>query len=426
MHQCGSHGHTTPPHQAADRCGTTCLHHRRSALAATPPPATTMAWPPPLGGLLLLLLLLPPSLEQEDCKVTALAVRDVTATQANLTWRCDCASRQLATFKLEVDHEEYFACTDKTKKARFRTIKISPDAREWQVAQLLPYSRYSLKLKAIPRKGRASAPASVEVSTPHRLPQLQVQVEEEEEEVEEDSLSFSWTTPLSDPRVSTAQEDCTQRQSRLGQVHYRLEDGAGERLHQGNLSLETTHLRLEGLRPDTGYSLHIFLTDSTGHWAEEAGAVVTRRTAPGGQDPTLVIAGVVGGLLFLLAVLLLGFLLRRCKHQHKRLPTQGDADYISSQPILRPGRGGGPRPSTASLPSARGSTLPRLSTDPLPPRPGQEPLYQSIPDLGQAPLAPLARGEEEEEEEYLQPRVPTPSSVTEEDEDGYLKPNFHR
>ena len=50
--------------------------------------------------------------------------------------------------------------------------------------------------------------------------------------------------------------------------------------------------------------------------------------------------------------------------------------------------------------------------------------------------APLALEEEEEYDEakyddgeetgFLQPRVPTPSSVTEEDEDGYLKPNFHR
>merc|ERR1712083_1072250 len=50
--------------------------------------------------------------------------------------------------------------------------------------------------------------------------------------------------------------------------------------------------------------------------------------------------------------------------------------------------------------------------------------------------APLAKEEEEEydeakfddgeETEFLQPRAPTPSSVTEEDEDGYLKPNFHR
>ena len=47
--------------------------------------------------------------------------------------------------------------------------------------------------------------------------------------------------------------------------------------------------------------------------------------------------------------------------------------------------------------------------------------------------APLAKEEEEEYDEakyddgeekgFLQPRVPT---VTEEDEDGYLKPNFHR
>ena len=72
---------------------------------------------------------------------------------------------------------------------------------------------------------------------------------------------------------------------------------------------------------------------------------------------------------------------------------------------------------------------------PLPPRPGKpEPIYQEIPANGLK--APLAKEEEEEYDEakyedgeekgFLQPRVPTPSSVTEEDEDGYLKPNFHR
>ena len=72
---------------------------------------------------------------------------------------------------------------------------------------------------------------------------------------------------------------------------------------------------------------------------------------------------------------------------------------------------------------------------PLPPRPGKpEPIYQEIPTNGLK--APLAKEEEEEYDEakyddgeekgFLQPRPPTPSSVTEEDEDGYLKPNFHR
>ena len=72
---------------------------------------------------------------------------------------------------------------------------------------------------------------------------------------------------------------------------------------------------------------------------------------------------------------------------------------------------------------------------PLPPRPGKpEAIYQEIPANGLE--APLAKEEEEENYEakvddgeetgFLQPRAPTPSSVTEEDEDGYLKPNFHR
>ena len=72
---------------------------------------------------------------------------------------------------------------------------------------------------------------------------------------------------------------------------------------------------------------------------------------------------------------------------------------------------------------------------PLPPRPGKpEAIYQEIPANGLK--APLAKEEEEENNEakvadgeetgFLQPRAPIPSSVTEEDEDGYLKPNFHR
>ena len=70
---------------------------------------------------------------------------------------------------------------------------------------------------------------------------------------------------------------------------------------------------------------------------------------------------------------------------------------------------------------------------PLPPRPGKpEAIYQEIPANGLK--APLAEEEENneakvadgEETGFLQPRAPTPSSVTEEDEDGYLKPNFHR
>ena len=90
--------------------------------------------------------------------------------------------------------------------------------------------------------------------------------------------------------------------------------------------------------------------------------------------------------------------------------------------------------STKLFPT-RLSLLILFSLRPLPPRPGKpEPIYQEIPANGTK--APLAKEEEEEYDEakyddgeetgFLQPRVPTPSSVTEEDEDGYLKPNFHR
>ena len=91
-------------------------------------------------------------------------------------------------------------------------------------------------------------------------------------------------------------------------------------------------------------------------------------------------------------------------------------------------------PSTKPLPT-RLPLLILFILRPLPPRPGKpEPIYQEIPANGTK--APLAKEEEEEYDEakfddgeetgFLQPRVPTPSSVTEEDEDGYLKPNFHR
>ena len=88
----------------------------------------------------------------------------------------------------------------------------------------------------------------------------------------------------------------------------------------------------------------------------------------------------------------------------------------------------------SSPPSPPISHISKSILRPLPPRPGKpEPIYQEIPANGFK--APLAKEEEEnneakfengEETGFLQPRAPTPSSVTEEDEDGYLKPNFHR
>merc|ERR1712038_140699 len=103
----------------------------------------------------------------------------------------------------------------------------------------------------------------------------------------------------------------------------------------------------------------------------------------------------------------------------------------ADRPILRTPRADVVRPYSDSSTSGRKS----MEDRPLPPRPGKpEPIYQEIPANGLK--APLAKEEEEEYDEakyddgeetgFLQPRAPTPSSVTEEDEDGYLKPNFHR
>ena len=72
---------------------------------------------------------------------------------------------------------------------------------------------------------------------------------------------------------------------------------------------------------------------------------------------------------------------------------------------------------------------PRSPADHLPALPGQkEAIYEEIPaggllsppDTPGRPLAPLAT-----EEEGLA-RAPSIPSIAEEDEDGYLKPNFHR
>jgi len=190
-------------------------------------------------------------------------------------------------------------------------------------------------------------------------------------------------------------------------------------------------LKVGSLTADTEYSISIFVTDSKGNYNETAGSTVSVRTVAASHDVTMVVVGTVVGLILILLLLALYAFLRRRGLSQRRKPRVETGVYSADRPILRTPRADVVRPYSDNSTSGRKS----MEDRPLPPRPGKpEPIYQEIPANGLK--APLALEEEEEYDEakfddgedkrFLQPRVPTPSSVTEEDEDGYLKPNFHR
>lgn len=342
----------------------------------------------------------------QECE-PLLTLDSVTATKADVSWSFDCPTVKLSSFKFEVAHQSYLGCDDKSLKANIEFIKNIPaSARQLSITNgsswsLLAHSRYLLTLKAIPKTGRAIK-TDLDFSTPLQLPQHRLEVQEEQGEQEEGSIEVSWGRP---PPWS-----CTQGEELPGGIVFWVEDRAGAKLQEDQLSPTTTSVKVSSLQPASPYSLHLVLSDPQGRYDQSAVVEVTRETAPAaGQDQLMVGVGVCLGLLTIVLLLALGYwLCRRHRAGQQKSVTLGEGGYSPQAPILRPGRGDTLGPGK------------RTSTDPLPPRPGhREPIYQEI---GQAPLA----REEEEEEELLQARVPTPASVTEEDEEGYLRPNFHR
>merc|ERR1712037_347986 len=348
---------------------------------------------------------------RDECSVDRVEQRLVSPTSVTIAWSYQCPEEKLKQFKFYAWHLEYSACNDKTKKARLLVhIETNVSAREVTIDELHPFSRYTISVKASPKKeyrrmGMDDVESSeIEVITPHSRPTLRIK-ELVVLETEATKLSFSWANlPRNDPRILLKQNECERFESRPGQLHYKVvEQSEGVVVREGNLSLATSSLEVGSLTADTEYSLSIFVTDTEGEY--EQGSTVSGRTVATSHDVTMVVVGIVVGLaLILLLVALYAFLRRRGLPQ-RRKPRVETGVYSADRPILRT------------------------------PRPGKpEPIYQEIPANGLK--APLAKEEEEEYDEakyddgeekgFLPPRVPTPSSVTEEDEDGYLKPNFHR
>jgi len=371
-----------------------------------------------------------------ECSVDAVEQRLVSPTSVTIAWSYNCPEEKLKYFKFYVTHLEYTACNDKTKKAKLLTPKeTNVSAREVTIYGVQPFSRYTISVKAARKRGErggAVESSEIEVITPQSPPTLRIE-ELTVVEKEATKLSFTWADlPLDDPRVVLNQNECERFESRPGQLHYKMvgvSDGVVVR--EGNLSLRETNLEVPSLTADTEYSFSIFVTDSEGKYDEAAGSTVLVRTEAGSHDVTMVVVGVVLGLILILILVALYAFLRRRGLPQRRKPRVETGVYSADRPILRTPRADVVRPYSDNSISGRKS----MEDRPLPPRPGKpEPIYQEIPANGLK--APLAKEEEEEYDEakyddgeekgFLQPRVPTPSSVTEEDEDGYLKPNFHR
>jgi len=377
-----------------------------------------------------------------DCSVDGVEQRLVSPTSVTISWSTQCPEQKLKYFRFYLTHKEYRACDDKTKKADLLTSKeYNVSAREVTIYGVHAFSRYTIMVRAVPkrveaRQGMQAADSSeIEVLTPQSRPTLRIK-EMALVESEATKLSFTWADlPLHDPRIVLKQNECDQFQSLPGQLHYKMVKGSeGVIVREGNLSLTTSSLEVESLAADTEYSINIFVTDSEGRYDPAAGSTITARTlAAEGHDVTMVVVGVIVGLIFIvILVALYAFLRRRGLPQRRKpSPRVETGVYSADRPILRTPRADVVRPYSDNSTSGRKS----MEDRPLPPRPGKpEPIYQEIPTNGLK--APLAKEEEEEYDEakyedgeekgFLQPRVPTPSSVTEEDEDGYLKPNFHR
>merc|ERR1711963_1178028 len=144
-------------------------------------------------------------------------------------------------------------------------------------------------------------------------------------------LAFSWTPiPLEDPRVLLDQARCEQFQSRLGQLHYKMTDvSEGVIVREGKLSLTTTSLEVDNLNTGSEYSLSIFATNPEGQFSESAGSTVTGRTLAAAHDVTMVVVGVIVGLLIIILVAVYLFLRRRGLPQRRKAIPQAETGVYS-------------------------------------------------------------------------------------------------
>merc|ERR1719397_2476156 len=249
-------------------------------------------------------------------------------------------------FRFYLTHKEYRACDDKTNNAKLLTSKeYNVSAREVTIYGVLPFSRYTIMVRAVPKRPdarlgfEAADSSEIKVITPQRRPTLRIK-EMAVVEKESTKLSFTWADlPLDDPRILLKQNECEQFESLPGQLHYKIVEGSeGVIVREGNLSLTSTSLEVESLAADTEYSISIFVTDSEGRYDQAAGSTITATTAAAGHDVTIVVVGIIVGLIFIfLLVALYAFLRRRGLPQQRRkpLPRVETGVYSADRPILR-------------------------------------------------------------------------------------------
>ena len=74
----------------------------------------------PLGFLLLVFLPMVPhgASGRDECSIDRVKEMGVSPTSVTIAWSYHCPEEKISRFKFYVNHLEYSACNDKTKKAR--------------------------------------------------------------------------------------------------------------------------------------------------------------------------------------------------------------------------------------------------------------------------------------------------------------------
>lgn len=194
---------------------------------------------------------------------------NTSATSLRISWNYSCSD--VKEFKIYWKQTRYLACAQDIDEFEQKQNSKSTQDHIIVLEGLLPYSQYSIEVKAI--KNTRSRPEREKGAgtTLGALPEVRLKKDSRAKNgnfATENSLIFSWEAPT----------DCTGYNGELGGYYYEL--NGDDQSRNDYLSLDQTRVDIDELEPFTNYSLSVYVTDVNRKKSENP-LTLSQTTLPG-------------------------------------------------------------------------------------------------------------------------------------------------
>jgi len=210
-----------------------------------------------LGAVLVILQLSSKTVYGSDSKNKCLTDLQIStnksSTSLQVDWSYGC--KDVKEFKIYWKQTRYLACDQDIEEHQQKQNTETTQDNVIVLEGLLPYSQYSVEVKAIKNKrSRGTRPEKLDVTgtTLGALPE--VRLKKDTRAINSDfatktSVRFYWSAPT----------DCTGYNGELGGYFYKL---IGDQTNRSEfLTLDQTHVDISDLEPFQNYNLKVYVTD---------------------------------------------------------------------------------------------------------------------------------------------------------------------